>query len=486
MTESVNLQAVDGADSERASILARLQAHRTLGSAPREELEWLVARGSLRRFAAGETLVAKGQDATGTGIWVILSGSLTIYVDRGAGPKRVIDWRAGDISGVLPFSRVTTSIGTGVGLEAGEFFQIEREHYPELIRECPEVTAILVHVMLDRARHFNTSDLHDEKMVSLGKLAAGLAHELNNPASAVVRNSTQLEESLADLAAAARTLGAAGLAHEEVALLDRFRVICAASAAQGLQSPIDRADREDAISDWLRSHGTDLSAAGPLAESGITLAALEELSSVVDARVLDVAVRWIAADCAARTQLSDIRTASSRIYDLVGAVKRYTYMDRSQVAEPIDVAQGLRDTVAVMRSKARKEECELTLDVPAQLPLVRAIGGELNQVWSNLIDNALDAAPRGGHVVISARAEANAVSVTVCDDGPGIAPELRDKIFDPFFTTKPVGQGTGLGLDIARRLARRHGGDIEVHSQPLERRTEFRVELPIMQRVEPA
>jgi signal transduction histidine kinase len=369
-----------------------------------------------------------------------------------------------------------------VALEAGEFLQIDREYFPELTRECPEVTAILVHVMLDRARQFNTSDLHDEKMVSLGKLAAGLAHELNNPASAAVRNATQLEQSLSQLVEAERELGRANLSEAQVKLLDGFRKSCA-EASPGLQSPIDRADREDAISEWLLAHGGDLASAAPLAESKVTIAALEELAATVHSSVLDVAVRWIAADCASRTQLSDLRTASSRISDLVGAVKRYTYMDRSQAPEPIDVAQGLRDTVAVMRSKAREKNCELRLDLPANLPQVLAIGGELNQIWSNLIDNALEAVPSGGggQVVVSARAEANSLVVIVRDNGPGIQPELLDKIFDPFFTTKPVGQGTGLGLDIARRLARRHGGDVEARSQPSERYTEFRVELPVIQ-----
>lgn len=480
MTVGGNLTSIDSAGSAgRSAILERLRAHRTLGSAPNEELAWLAERGSLRPFAAGETLLTKGQDAGGAGIWVILSGHLAVYVDRGAGPKRVMDWHSGDVSGILPFSRVTTAIGAGVALEAGEFFEIPREHFPALIRECPVVTAILVHVMLDRARQFTTSDLHDEKMISLGKLAAGLAHELNNPASAVVRDATQLEQTLGELATATRELGAVKLSAAQLQLLDRFRESCAMSAAKGLQSPLDRADREDAIADWLTARGGDPSTAPALAESGVTIRALDEIASKIDASALDTAVRWIAADCTAHTLLSDVRTAARRIYDLVGAVKRYTYMDRSSGAEPIDVAQGLRDTVAVMRSKARGKECELRLDLPPALSRVDAIGGELNQIWSNLIENALDAVGQGGRVVVSAHEGVNAIVVSIADNGPGISPELMERIFDPFFTSKPVGQGTGLGLDIARRLARRHGGDIEVESRPRERHTEFRVELPI-------
>jgi signal transduction histidine kinase len=335
--------------------------------------------------------------------------------------------------------------------------------------------------MLDRSKQFTTSDMHDEKMMSLGKLAAGLAHELNNPASAVARQATQLERSLGDLTAATRAIGAANLSDTQLRLLDSFRDSCSDNAARGLESPLDRADKEDAIDAWLRTHGADPSCAAPLAESGVTIAALDQLSIMIAAPALDAAVRWIAADCTARTLLADMKTAASRIYDLVGAVKRYTYMDRGAAAEPVDVAQGLRDTVAVMRSKAREKECELKVDVKGDIPHVRAVGGELNQIWSNLIDNALDAVPNGGHVVVSARAGVNSVVVSVSDDGPGIPADLRERIFDPFYTTKPVGKGTGLGLDIARRLARRHGGDIDVESNVAQRRTEFRVELPISQ-----
>ncbi|MGQ0643568.1 MAG: ATP-binding protein, partial [Gemmatimonadaceae bacterium] len=455
--------------------------HRTLGSAPLEELAWFAAHGRLRRFEAGEVVISKGQETDDNGVWVIFSGHFTVYVDRGAGPRRVDDWRAGDITGILPFSRTTTAVGNGVALEALEFFEIPRSHFPELIRDCPAVTAILVHVMLDRTRHFTSSDLHDEKMISLGKLAAGLAHELNNPASAVARQAAQLDHSLGDLTAATRALGMANLSDAQLRLLDGFRESCNASAATGLESPLDRADKEDAIDAWLRARGVDPSCAAPLAESGVMISALDQLASMIDASTLETAVRWIAADCAVHTLLGDMKTASSRIYDLVGAVKRFTFMDRGGAAEPIDVAQGLRDTVAVMRAKAREKECELRLDVRADLPPVRAVGGELNQIWSNLIDNALDAVPRGGQVVVAARAGINAVLVSVIDNGPGIPPDIVDRIFDPFFTTKSVGQGTGLVLDIARRLVRRHGGDIEVESNVRERHTEFRVELPIGQ-----
>jgi signal transduction histidine kinase len=197
--------------------------------------------------------------------------------------------------------------------------------------------------------------------------------------------------------------------------------------------------------------------------------------------VLDSALRSVAAGYTARSLASDIERAASRIYELVSAVKRFTYMDRATVSEPSSVAQGVTDTVAVLASKAKAKSASVRLDIPEDLPLVRAYGGELNQVWSNLLENALDAVPdMTGEVVVTAAREGDRVVVRVIDNGPGMTPEVRGRIFDPFFTTKPMGQGTGLGLDISRRIVHRHEGQIEVQCEP--GRTEFRVTLPALAR----
>jgi len=190
-----------------------------------------------------------------------------------------------------------------------------------------------------------------------------------------------------------------------------------------------------------------------------------------------VGLRSVAAGYSTRTLASDIQRAATRIYDLVSAVKRFTYMDRATVTEPSSVAQGIIDTVAVLASKAKAKSVMVRLEIPDGLPLVRAFGGELNQVWSNLLENALDAAPPSGQVSVKAAQHGDDIIVRVIDDGPGIPPDIQGRIFDPFFTTKPMGQGTGLGLDISRRIVQRHDGQIEVDSQP--GRTEFRVRLPV-------
>ena len=285
-----------------------------------------------------------------------------------------MEWHGGDVSGVLPYSRLTTAIGNGIALEDGEIMLVGREHFPEMIRECPVVTAILVHVMLDRTRVFTSSDLQDEKMLSLGKLAAGLAHELNNPASAAARGAKLLEEGLHEGFATSRALGAARLSDAQMAALERFRTTCAFSAAAGVRAPLEQADQQDAVGAWLEEHDADASTSASLVEAGVTVPMLEQLSTVLEPSVLALAVRWIAADCSTRTLLSDVQKAATRMYELVASVKRFTYMDRSAVPEPVDVAQALRDTIAVIRPKVRSSEADLQLDVPDGLPPVRAFG----------------------------------------------------------------------------------------------------------------
>jgi signal transduction histidine kinase len=312
-------------------------------------------------------------------------------------------------------------------------------------------------------------------MISLGKLAAGLAHELNNPASAAVRGAKLLLTGLHDADTASRALGAAGLTPAQIQAIERTRDACAARPSGGVLSPLEQADREDAFAEWLSRHNADPGQAAALADTAVTISALDELASVVSGETLGSALRWIASGCATHALAMDIERAANRIYELVSAVKKFTYMDTLAGRESVDVEAGIRDTMRIVASKAKSRRASITLDVEPGLPRVSANGGELNQVWLNLIDNALDAIPESGSVAIDARRELDRVVVRIVDNGPGIPPEILPKIFDPFFTTKPPGQGTGLGLDITRRLLRHYYGDIDIQSRP--GRTECRVRL---------
>lgn len=454
-------------------LLERLANHRALGDAPRSEHEWLVAHGRLRHMVPGEILTKGGEAATT--MTVLFSGEIVIHVDRGAGSHRIFQWTGGDVGGLLPFSRGARPPNDAVAEQHTEMLEVQSDVFPELIRECPNITAKLVHAMLDRARMFSASDLRDEKLVSLGKLAAGLAHELNNPASAAVRSAKHLTEAIRAADEAAALVTAAHLSDEQMAAIDEVRVLCANSLHTTGQSAIERADREDAIADWLEDRGANVSCAGPLSESGATIEVLDTLSAKVSGPPLNAALRWISSGCQMRALSAEIETATARIHEIVNTIKGFTFMDRAPTIEAIDIHRGLNDSLKLLGSKSRAKNAEIKVDIPDDLPLVRAVGAEINQVWMNLIENALDAIPNGGHIAVVASADRDRVIIRVTDDGPGIPKEIVGRIFDPFFTTKDVGKGTGLGLDTVRRIVARHLGEVHVDSKP--GRTEFSVTL---------
>jgi signal transduction histidine kinase len=316
--------------------------------------------------------------------------------------------------------------------------------------------------------------LNDDRLQSLSRLASGFAHELNNPASAAARTARSLTALLDEEERAARDLAAARLDDDQLAVVDAIRSDCGRTAAP--QSALQAADREDDIVDWLKRHGMEPRIAEPLAASDVTMAALDRLAGALPPAALKPATRWIASGCAARLASSQIEAATARIHDLVGAVKGFTFMDREGVPEEVDVARGLSDTLAMLDGKARAKSATVRLETAADLPRVQGFGSEINQVWEKLVDNALDAIGQQGAVTITAAPRGDSVLVRVADDGPGIPVEIQSRVFDPFFTTKPVGKGSGLGLDMARRIVQLHRGDIEFSSQP--GRTVFRVRLP--------
>jgi signal transduction histidine kinase len=457
----------------KSSVLERLAAHRTLSAVPQEQIAWVAAHGVFRELETGAVLTSMNGKVEG--LHVVLSGHLSIHVDRGAGRRKVMEWHGGDVTGLMPYSRLVAPPGDVVAEEPTELVTVHRDDLPEMIHECYELTATLVHVMVDRARHFTSSYLHDEKLVSLGKLAAGLAHELNNPASAIARSASTLPESLMEAEATALTAGAIGLSAEQMAAAERIRGVCVAAVPAAL-SPLEREDREESIARWLAGHKTGTNLAEQLADMEVTLEMLNELTRSMDGKALEVTLRWIASGWSVRRLSSEIHESASRIHDLVGAIKGFTEMDRATVPERVHLEQGLASTLVVLRSKAKSRSVHLTLNTEKDLPPVHGFGGELNQVWANLIDNAIDAVSEGGRVELTANHIRNSVVVSVIDNGSGVPADIRDRIFDPFFSTKPPGQGTGLGLDIVRRLIQRHNGMVELYSEP--GRTEFRVILP--------
>lgn len=459
----------------RQHILKHLAKHRALGSAPRSEHEWLAANGTQHRFEVGEVVTPGGKLASS--LHIVFAGHLVIRVDRGPGAHKIIEWRAGDVGGAMPYSRGSVPPADVVAEEPTRLLAIDKALFETMPRECPVVTTILVHLMLDRARQFKASDLRDEKLLSLGKLSAGLAHELNNPAAAVIRAAKLLNESVEGAALATRRLGALRLSDSQLEAIGHVRDLCITRPAVTSTSSLDRADHEDAVADWLSDQGADQAHAVALAETPLTISDLDALAAQVEGEALEICLGWLAADCLMRSLASDIESAATRIRDLVDTVKSFSYMDRARTSEPVDIGKGIADTLTLLEAKRREKSVKVRVDVPADLPLVTAIGGELNQVWMNLLENAFDAVAAGGNVVVGAARDGDWVIVKVIDDGPGVPEDIQHRIFEPFFTTKGIGKGTGLGLDVVKRLLKGHEGEIELESR--EGMTEFLVRLPI-------
>jgi signal transduction histidine kinase len=458
-----------------ADLLERLAGHRMLSAVPLAEREWVARHGEFRRHVAGEVINSKGNLVPG--LLIVLSGHLGIYVDRGGGLQRVLSWGPGDVTGLLPYSRMKSPPGNTIAEVDSEVAFVSRECLQEMTRECFEFTSMLVHVMVDRAREFNSNEAQNERMASLGKLAAGLSHELNNPASAVARSAKLLGEHLRGVESSSRKLGEARLSDAQVAALEATRDMVT-TPLNHVRSPIEAARHESEISDWLEDHGANQSTADALADTAITIDALDSLVRTLDRDHLDAALCWVAEGSTVRRMAREIEQAGTRISELVSQVKKFSRMDHATVAESVSLGEGLMATLAMLRSKAQSKSVSVSVVVDPNLPSVRGFAGELNQIWVNLIDNAIDAVAESGHVEVTASHEDGSVVVRVVDDGPGIPPEVRERIFDAFFTTKPVGSGLGLGLDVVRRLVLHNDGGIKVLSDPGH--TEFQVTLPLV------
>ena len=347
-------------------------------------------------------------------------------------------------------------------------FPIEKTK--DLILQHFELTQALVHVMTTRVRDFTTLQQQNEKMMALGKLSAGLAHELNNPASAVVRSATSLKKHLHLQPESFKKVMLIQMTTEQVDEINNRLFNVLQRGPRPRLSLTERTIIEDELNDWLQDHNIDTNNdyAENFLDFGFGMDDLNCFSSIIPAKDLPPVLGWISNNLVTERMVNDIQEASQHIADLVSSVKNFTYMDRGGDKEFIDVHSGIRNSLNMLGHRLKKDNVQLVEHYDHSLPLVHAYAGELNQVWINLIDNALDAMEDNGKGVleISTRRDGECVQVCITDDGPGVPDDIQSRIFDPFYTTKDIGKGTGLGLDVVKRIVERHKGSINLKSVP--------------------
>jgi signal transduction histidine kinase len=440
---------------------------------PDDQLDWFLSQSRELNLKAGEIYARQGDPADG--MFVILEGHLQ---GRGelAGETFVFDLEPGDITGVLPFSRMKQFTVSGRALADSRALRFPASLFPDLVQKMPVLTQRLVGLMSDRIRETTRLEQQRDRLASLGKLSAGLAHELNNPASAAKRAASQMREILKKIRDASLELGKRDLSPTQKAEIEKME----ASFTQPDVVPPDAltmSDLEDQIDSLLRSHGQNdlwMLAAG-LARRNIKPEVVESLFANLDGETARAALVRIAASVEIASLLHEIESSTSRISDLVGAIKEYTHMDQAPILN-VDLVKSLETTLTILNHKL-KQGVAVQRDYQGVPLLVDSFGSELNQVWTNIIDNAIDAMHGKGEIRIRTHREDGCAVVEIVDNGPGIPEEVQPHIFEPFFTTKGVGEGTGLGLDTVQRIVKKHRGNIQVSSKPGE--TRFQVWLPL-------
>ncbi len=440
---------------------------------PDDQIAWFISQAQEMNLRAGDTPFRADDPADA--MFVFLEGQLQVRGELG-GETVVIPVKPGDVTGVLPFSRMKQFTVGAKAITDSRLLRYPAAQFPELVHKMPELTQRLVGMMSDRIRETTRREQQRDRLASLGKLSAGLAHELNNPASAAKRAASQLREVLKKIRDASHELGSRDLTAAQKAEIEKLENAFVQNDTVP-PDPLAMSDLEEQIDSLLRSHGqNDLwQMSADLARRNVKPEALESLFAILDADSARAALVRIAASVEVATLLNEIESGTSRISDLVRAIKEYTYMDQTPL-QNVDIVKSLETTLTILNHKL-KHGVEVERDYQKIPLLVNSFGSELNQVWTNLIDNAIDAMGGEGKLRIRTFRDDNSVVVEITDNGPGISTEVQSHMFEPFFTTKGVGQGTGLGLDTVQRIVKKHQGSIQANSKPGE--TRFQVWLPL-------
>lgn len=445
-------------------------------SVPQESLEWMISCGGIVHLKKGEFLFEKGEASQF--MQIVVEGRFEVYQITDRGRKFFAELEPGEITSQLPYSRLKETSAFGEALEDSVVFRLHKDCFREMITNHFELTRSLVHLMTSRVRNFTQMQVQNEKLMALGKLSAGLAHELNNPSSAMVRSASELALQLRRSPESFKKLLKIQLTEKEI---DGIQALLTSKldATPPVLSLMERSDLEEDLADWLEAHGESngFEYAEHLVEFGFSPSDMESLYQLTGSTHLTPTLHWLDDQLKIVKMVNEIEEASKRIGTLVSSIKRYSYMDRDSDRQPVDVKEGIVSTLTMLHHKARKHKVNIEENYASDLPKVKGLPGELNQVWTNIIDNALDAMENGGgSLVIKAENDEHYVRVRIRDTGPGIPDDVLTHIFEPFYTTKPQGKGTGLGLDIVKKILNQHNAEVRVETQPGN--TEFTISFP--------
>jgi signal transduction histidine kinase len=437
---------------------------------PDEQLNWFLEHATEVRLAPGEIYIREGDPADR--MFVVLEGELQIR--SGGSNENVYTIPAGVVAGVLPYSRMTVFPGSGRAVKPSRALTFPAALFDELVIRMPELSRRLVATMVDRTRETTRREQQRDRLAALGKLSAGLAHELNNPAAAARRTAQQLRSAVDEFRSSVSELEGIQLTEGERSAIETFENSCC--TAEPESDVLKASQLQDEIEAILHQHGIQdgWQYASSLVESGVQSGPLDLVLSGVRRNVAEPALKRASAVVEINDLLAELEDSTSKISDLVRAIKEYSYMDQAPVQD-VDLAKGLENTLTIMAHKL-KNGVTVKRDYHPTPLLVNSYGSELNQVWTNIIDNAIDAMHGQGELRIRTFPEEDCAVVEIGDTGPGIPPDIQSRIFEPFFTTKGVGEGTGLGLDTTLRIVRKHRGSINVTSTPGD--TRFQVRLP--------
>lgn len=442
---------------------------------PDDQISWFLSQCQELHLKPGDIYIRQEEPAEA--MFVVLSGNLQVRGEFN-GEAFVFELEEGDITGVLPFSRMKKATVTGRAISPSVLLRFPASEFPALIQKMPELAKRLVALMSDRIRETTRIEQQRDRLASLGKLSAGLAHELNNPASAAKRAASQLRDTLIRIKSASHELGRRELTAAQKAEIEKFEVALI-DQQEPPPDPLTLNNLEDDIDSLLRSEGyTDLwQLASALARKNVKPELLQSLFRNLEGDTARAALVRIGASIEVADLLHEIENSTARISDLVRAIKEYTFMDQAPV-QNVDVVKSLEITLTILNHKL-KRGVNVQRNYEKVPLLVNSFGSELNQVWTNIIDNAIDAMGGKGELRLNTYRRDDCVVVEIGDNGPGISPEVQAHIFEPFFTTKGVGEGTGLGLDTVQRIVKKHRGNIQVSSRPGD--TRFQIWLPLSQ-----